>query len=29
MWYSNQFQSRDRLTEEQLDALQELGIRWA
>uniref|UniRef100_UPI00300B7EB4 helicase associated domain-containing protein n=1 Tax=Streptomyces sp. CA2R101 TaxID=3120152 RepID=UPI00300B7EB4 len=29
VWYANQKQRRDKLTEEQLKALRELGIEWA
>ncbi|MEV6250661.1 Helicase associated domain protein [Streptomyces sp. NPDC051742] len=29
IWYSNQKQRRDKLTQEQLDALRELGVGWA
>ncbi|WP_030557063.1 DEAD/DEAH box helicase [Streptomyces exfoliatus] len=29
IWYSNQKQRRDKLTQEQLDALRELGVEWA
>ncbi|MFF8790775.1 Helicase associated domain protein [Streptomyces sp. NPDC015125] len=29
IWYANQKQRRDKLTEEQLDALRELGMEWA
>ncbi|MGW9081485.1 helicase associated domain-containing protein, partial [Streptomyces kronopolitis] len=29
IWYANQKQRRDKLTEEQLTALRELGIEWA
>ncbi|WP_443078927.1 helicase associated domain-containing protein [Streptomyces sp. NBC_01497] len=29
IWYSNQKQRRDKLTQEQLDALRQLGAEWA
>ncbi|SDQ61647.1 Helicase associated domain-containing protein [Streptomyces sp. KS_16] len=29
IWYANQKQRRDKLTEEQLEALRALGVQWA